>query len=112
VCCPNGAEVSQNVALIESDRRGIHPAAGGPRAGTPSAGIGFARLGPRTGVRVHNEDALPRTSKHAPSGDSNGEEAIGTLKKWWDGGGRDIQEKVGAKYATFRVLAIEGVEMK
>ena len=31
--------------------------------GTPSAGIGFARLGPKTGVRVHNEDALPRDAE-------------------------------------------------
>jgi hypothetical protein len=34
------------------------------------------------------------------------------LKKWWDGGGRDIQEKVGTKYATFRVFAIDGIEAK
>jgi uncharacterized protein (DUF1330 family) len=39
-------------------------------------------------------------------------ENMDALKKWWDGGGRDIQEKVGTKYATFRVLAIDGVEMK
>jgi len=39
-------------------------------------------------------------------------ENMDALKKWWDGGGRDIQEKVGTKYATFRVVAIDGVEMK
>jgi uncharacterized protein (DUF1330 family) len=39
-------------------------------------------------------------------------ENMDALKKWWDGGGRDIQEKVGAKYATFRAFAIEGVEEK
>jgi uncharacterized protein (DUF1330 family) len=39
-------------------------------------------------------------------------ENMDALKKWWDGGGREIQEKVGAKYATFRVLALEGVEQK
>jgi hypothetical protein len=39
-------------------------------------------------------------------------ENMDALKKWWDGGGRDIQEKVGTKYPTFRVLAIEGVEQK
>ena len=31
-------------------------------------------------------------------------------KAWQDGGGRDIQEKVGSKYADFRVYAVEGVE--
>jgi uncharacterized protein (DUF1330 family) len=39
-------------------------------------------------------------------------ENMDTLKKWWDGGGRDIQEKVGSKYADFRVFAIEGIEAK
>jgi uncharacterized protein (DUF1330 family) len=39
-------------------------------------------------------------------------ENMDALKNWWDGGGRDIQEKVGAKYATFRVLALEGIEPK
>ena len=33
-------------------------------------------------------------------------------KAWQDGGGRDIQEKVGSKYADFRVYAVEGVEQK
>ena len=31
--------------------------------GTPSAGIGFARLRPKSGVRVHNEDAPPRLTE-------------------------------------------------
>jgi len=35
-----------------------------------------------------------------------------TAKAWQDGGGRDIQEKVGSKYADFRVYAVEGVEQK
>ena len=35
-----------------------------------------------------------------------------TLRKWWDGGGRDVQEKVGPKYADFRVFAIDGIEAK
>jgi uncharacterized protein (DUF1330 family) len=39
-------------------------------------------------------------------------ENMDALNKWWDGGGRDIQEKVGTKYATFRVLAIDGIEQK
>lgn len=39
-------------------------------------------------------------------------ENMDALKKWWDGGGRDIQEKVGTKYATFRVFAIDGIEAK
>jgi hypothetical protein len=39
-------------------------------------------------------------------------ENMDVLKKWWDGGGRDIQEKVGTKYATFRVFAIDGIEAK
>ena len=38
--------------------------------------------------------------------------SVDALNKWWDGGGRDIQEKVGTKYATFRVLAIDGIEQK
>jgi uncharacterized protein (DUF1330 family) len=33
-------------------------------------------------------------------------------KAWQDGCGRDIQEKVGSKYADFRVFAVEGVESK
>jgi uncharacterized protein (DUF1330 family) len=33
-------------------------------------------------------------------------------KAWQDGGGRDIQEKVGSKYADFRVFAVEGAEAK
>jgi len=39
-------------------------------------------------------------------------ENMDALKKWWDGGGRDIQEKVGSKYADFRVFAIDGIEQK
>ena len=39
-------------------------------------------------------------------------ENMDALKKWWDGGGRDIQDKVGTKYATFRVFAIDGIEAK
>ncbi len=39
-------------------------------------------------------------------------ENMDALKKWRDGGGRDIQEKVGTKYATFRLFAIDGVEAK
>ena len=31
--------------------------------GTRSAGIGFARLGPKTGVRYANEDAPPRLTQ-------------------------------------------------
>jgi uncharacterized protein (DUF1330 family) len=31
-------------------------------------------------------------------------------KAWQDGGGRDIQEKVGSKYADFRVFAVEGIQ--
>src|SRR5215831_2556998 len=34
------------------------------------------------------------------------------VKAWQDGGGRDIQDKVGSKYADFRVFAVEGVESK
>jgi hypothetical protein len=33
-------------------------------------------------------------------------------RRWQDGGGRDLQEKVGSKYADFRVYAVEGVESK
>ena len=39
-------------------------------------------------------------------------ENMDALKKWWDSGGRDIQEKVGSKYADFRVFAIDGIEQK
>ena len=35
---------------------------------------------------------------------------VDAVKAWWDGGGRDIQEKVGSKYADFRIFAIEGVQ--
>jgi hypothetical protein len=33
-------------------------------------------------------------------------------RRWQDGGGRDLHEKVGSKYADFRVYAVEGVERK
>jgi uncharacterized protein (DUF1330 family) len=37
-------------------------------------------------------------------------ENMDAVKAWWDGGGGDIEKKVGSnKYATFRTLAIEGV---
>ena len=35
---------------------------------------------------------------------------VDAVKGWWDGGGRDIQEKVGSKYADFRIFAVEGVQ--
>ena len=35
---------------------------------------------------------------------------VDAVKAWWDGGGRDIQEKVGSKYAEFRIFAVEGVQ--
>ena len=38
--------------------------------------------------------------------------SMDAAKAWQDGGGRDIQEKVGSKYADFRVFAVEGVESK
>jgi uncharacterized protein (DUF1330 family) len=34
------------------------------------------------------------------------------VKAWQEGGGRDTQEKIGNKYATFRTFAVEGVEQK
>ena len=37
-------------------------------------------------------------------------ESMDKVKAWYDqGGGRDIERKVGNKYATFRVFAVEGV---
>jgi uncharacterized protein (DUF1330 family) len=38
--------------------------------------------------------------------------SMDAVKAWQDGGGRDIQDKVGSKYADFRVFAVEGVESK
>ena len=38
-------------------------------------------------------------------------ENMDKIKNWYDvGGGRDIERKVGDKYATFRVYAVEGWE--
>ena len=38
-------------------------------------------------------------------------DGLDKVKAWEDGGARDLQEKVGAKYADFQyVLAVEGVE--
>jgi uncharacterized protein (DUF1330 family) len=34
------------------------------------------------------------------------------LQKWWDGPGGDFSKNIGSKYATFRTLAVEGVEPK
>ena len=31
-------------------------------------------------------------------------------KKWWEGGGKKINDEVGVKYADFHVLAVEGIE--
>jgi uncharacterized protein (DUF1330 family) len=39
-------------------------------------------------------------------------DSMDALMKAWEGGLRDWQEKNGGKYATFRGLAIEGVEQK
>ncbi len=36
-------------------------------------------------------------------------QSVDAVKGWWNGGGRDIQEKVGNKYADFRIFAVEGV---
>jgi len=35
---------------------------------------------------------------------------VDAVKGWWNGGGRDIQEKVGNKYADIRIFAVEGVQ--
>ena len=35
---------------------------------------------------------------------------VDAVKDWWDGGGRDIQEKVGSKYADFRIFAVESIQ--
>jgi uncharacterized protein (DUF1330 family) len=35
---------------------------------------------------------------------------VDAVKSWWNGGARDIQEKVGGKYADFRIFAVEGVQ--
>jgi len=38
-------------------------------------------------------------------------DGLDKVKAWEDGGARDLQEKVGAKYADFQyVLAVEGVD--
>ena len=36
-------------------------------------------------------------------------ENMDKVKTWQDGGGRDTQEKIGNRYATFRTFAVEGV---
>ena len=36
-------------------------------------------------------------------------ENMDKVKAWQAGGGRDTQEKIGNKYATFRTFAVEGV---
>jgi hypothetical protein len=36
-------------------------------------------------------------------------ENMDKVKAWYDQGGGDIERKVGDKYATFRVFAVEGV---
>jgi len=33
---------------------------------------------------------------------------VDAMKGWWHGGARDIQEKVGSKYADFCIFAVEG----
>jgi uncharacterized protein (DUF1330 family) len=35
---------------------------------------------------------------------------VDAVKAWWEGGGRDVQEKVGSKYADFSIFAVEGVQ--
>jgi uncharacterized protein (DUF1330 family) len=39
-------------------------------------------------------------------------ENMDKVKAWQDAGGRDVQEKIGSKYATFRTFAVEGAEMR
>jgi uncharacterized protein (DUF1330 family) len=35
---------------------------------------------------------------------------IDGAKKWWEGGGKKINDEIGVKYADFHVLAVEGIE--
>ena len=37
-------------------------------------------------------------------------EGVDGAKKWWEGGGKKINDEVGVKYADFHVLAVEGIE--